>query len=295
MRRFTRGGRTIRHVGTCQVVTCLVVLVLAGVFARNARAESPCRECHEQQVLAALQGPHAAEISFGVRFCAACHGDLTQHLATGEATGLRGPAALAGLAATQRNQACLTCHDTQWPGWTSSAHGRSQDVSCWSCHANAWHIEPTTPAARRGAGLCASCHEEQVQEFRRVYHHPVPEGRMSCAACHDVHDATPAGSQDTSKRCLGCHAEFAGPYIFPHRAMDDGCTACHTPHGSVNRSLLTTAGNAVCLTCHLQSNFPGIGKIPHNVSLGGGATCVNCHSEVHGSNVDERMAPRVRR
>ena len=51
----------------------------------------------------------------------------------------------------------------------------------------------------------------------------------------------------------------------------------------------------VCLTCHVQTNFPAAGKVPHNRYLQGGGKCLDCHSEVHGSNVDELMAPQYRK
>ena len=43
------------------------------------------------------------------------------------------------------------------------------------------------------------------------------------------------------------------------------------------------------------ANFPAAGKVPHNRYLQGGGKCLDCHSEVHGSNVDERMAPQYRK
>lgn len=35
--------------------------------------------------------------------------------------------------------------------------------------------------------LCGDCHRRQLAEFRHNFHHPVPEGRMTCSDCHDVH------------------------------------------------------------------------------------------------------------
>jgi len=118
---------------------------------------------------------------------------------------------------------------------------------------------------------------------------------MGCASCHDVHGENGDAAKGPEATCLSCHAEAAGPWVFPHRAMEDGCSSCHVPHGSVNRSLLKTSGNGVCLTCHVQTNFPAAGKIPHNRTLQGGGKCLDCHSEVHGSNVDELMAPQYRK
>ncbi len=267
--------------------------LLAMAAARDSHGtlpDHPCAACHEEQVAALRAGPHAA---VATTLCSRCHGDPTRHLESAEAADIVGGAQLRGLSARERSAACLTCHSSQWPGWEGSPHATAR-VGCWDCHTNAAHFADASPLVRRGETACAPCHRPQAQEFRRAWHHPVPEERMSCASCHDVHGRDADGPWPADARCQSCHPEVAGPYVFPHRALEDGCGSCHTPHGSANRSLLTTAGNGLCLTCHVQSNFPGIGKVPHTFKLSGGGRCVDCHSEVHGSNVDELLAPRFR-
>ncbi|MRR11665.1 hypothetical protein EG835_04175, partial [bacterium] len=258
-------------------------------------AGSACQPCHAEQVEAASKGPHAGIASREARYCESCHGDAAKHLASGSAADVVGKAALSKAGARTRSMACLTCHRTGFPAWEGTPHARSADVSCWSCHGDSWHDAKGKVAKKRGESACASCHVEQVSEFRRVYRHPVLEGRMGCASCHDVHGKKADTAKGPEATCLECHPESAGPWVFPHRAMEDGCSSCHVPHGSVNRSLLKTSGNGVCLTCHVQSNFPAAGKVPHNRTLQGGGKCLDCHSEVHGSNVDELMAPQYRK
>jgi predicted CXXCH cytochrome family protein len=34
---------------------------------------------------------------------------------------------------------------------------------------------------------CALCHQQQRAEFQRRSHMPLPEGKMSCADCHNPH------------------------------------------------------------------------------------------------------------
>lgn len=279
-----------------------VLLLAAGALtflspSPEARAaESPCAPCHGEQVEAASKGPHAGIASREARYCESCHGDAARHLESGSAADLTGnKAALAKADAGALSMACLTCHRSGFPGWEGTPHARSNEVSCQSCHGDSWHDVKGKAAKKRGASACAECHVEAVSEFRRVYRHPVLEGRMGCASCHDVHGKSAGGKKGPEATCLECHAEAAGPWVFPHRATEDGCSSCHVPHGSVNRGLLKTSGNGMCLTCHVQTNFPAAGKIPHNRYLQGGGKCLDCHSEVHGSNIDELMAPQYRK
>jgi len=271
-----------------------LALVMAGA-AQPGQAANPCADCHGEQVTASSRGPHAGIAGRETRFCESCHANAVKHLASGSAADIRGKVALRKWSAKEKAMACLSCHRGQIPAWEGTPHARSKEVSCWSCHGDAGHDAKGNPVARRGETACASCHVEQVSQFRRVYHHPVPEGRMSCASCHDVHGKDAAATRRIEAKCLSCHPEAAGPYVFPHRALEDGCSSCHTPHGSVNRGLLRTAGNGTCLSCHVQSNFPAVGNVPHNRMLQGGGKCLDCHSEVHGSNVDPLMAPQYRK
>lgn len=266
------------------------MLLAAG---RLEAAQNPCASCHEEQVAAVGAGVHARVAKTSERFCVACHGPADRHMESGEAKDILGPQALAQLDEATRAESCLSCHQASKPGWQESAHARA-GVSCWSCHEDVWH-RPRQQSEEASLRPCASCHGQVSAEFRRAWHHPVAEGAMSCASCHELH-----GRQDESElavqRCAGCHQQAAGPFLFPHRATDEeGCIACHAPHGTVNRSLLRSSGNGLCVRCHLQSNFPGVGKVPHNFNLAGGGRCFDCHSDVHGSNASGLLAPRLER
>ncbi|MGC8916818.1 MAG: cytochrome c3 family protein [Thermoanaerobaculum sp.] len=270
----------------------LVAGLIASVAAGTVWAANPCGECHEEPVTAVARTVHARVAAADAAFCVACHGDPSAHLASGEAKDIRGQQELAGWGAGEQAAACLSCHQASRPAWGQSTHARA-NVSCWSCHGNVWHRASGKAAGDPAA--CASCHGKEQGEFRRAWHHPVPEEQMGCASCHDPHGPQPE-EELARERCASCHPQAAGPFVFPHRAVEEeGCTACHAPHGSVNRSLLRTSGNGLCVRCHIQSNFPGVGKVPHNFNLAGGGRCFDCHSEVHGSNVNDRLAPRLER
>ena len=72
--------------------------------------------------------------------------------------------------------------------------------------------------------------------------------------------------------------------------MREGCTVCHSPHGSINAKMLVQRDANLCLKCHAQTQGPGaapgyyIGNIDHGTFMRYG-TCwtAGCHSAVHGS------------
>jgi DmsE family decaheme c-type cytochrome len=282
-------------------VTAVLVVALASLASPLA-AENPCGECHEEQVAALRAGPHLGVVGDGPQLCVACHGDPTLHLDTGEAEDILGTEALADWRTHDQAAACLSCHSGDFPGFAETPH--ADRVSCWTCHADrALHHTPTlaTPVGARAHAswdLCTSCHSDVRAEFRLQYRHPVEQGLVDCVDCHDVHGREPelaVDRQDMRAACVSCHHEQRGPYLFEHLAIEQGCVGCHRPHGSWNRGLLASSGNGVCLTCHLQSNFPGVGKIPHDFRMSGGGTCWDCHSDVHGSNTTPDFNPRGRR
>ena len=84
--------------------------------------------------------------------------------------------------------------------------------------------------------------------------------------------------------CVKCHADKQGPFVYEHVPVKtEGCTSCHTPHGSTNPRFLRVAQvNLLCLQCH---SFPALGPggPSHNQSAKYQA-CTMCHAAIHGSN-----------
>jgi predicted CXXCH cytochrome family protein len=68
-----------------------------------------------------------------------------------------------------------------------------------------------------------------------------------------VHGAT-GESLNTDERlndlCLNCHTRYQGPFVFGHAPVEDDCTICHDPHGSVANNLLAQNEPFLCLQCH---------------------------------------------
>lgn len=286
-----------------------------------------CLECHADQALTADQ-IHARIESFEVRGhavgCEGCHGPGSRHAEELD------PALIVrfGAYAASGDAACISCH--KWKGmasWQASTHAM-EEVSCTDCHSvhseepknavawagRAWASRPAhvvRPALARASDSCAGCHADVLASFELPSHHPLPEGKMSCADCHDVHSPR-EGMLRTEMRlndlCYDCHQEKEGPFVFEHAPVEESCTTCHTVHGSVADNLLTANEPTLCLQCHEFHFHAGYeASERHEVDVGGierdnafgpegfniafTTSCTDCHSQVHGSDLPSQTVP----
>jgi predicted CXXCH cytochrome family protein len=225
---------------------------------------------------------------------------------------------------------CDQCHGEISPGFKTADHARliapgpnALGAGCESCHGpcsvhsdSGGEIKPPysfaagrpqatgigerlaeTPA-RAIETVCFRCHNDVRGQFNLPNHHPVPEGKMSCTQCHPPHKGNAYVGGGTAllsqnEACVRCHPSQTGPYPFEHEAMREGCTTCHTAHGSVNAKMLTERNANLCLKCHFQQVRNGaivIGGFDHTSRLHQG-TCwsATCHEAVHGSRVNSSL------
>lgn len=206
------------------------------------------------------------------------------------------------------SESCGACHEKQVKEFQQSAHARIsiphdkvKIQSCEMCHGPASiHVDASggknnivNPAKNPEA--CFSCHMDKRAEFRLPHHHPVLEGKMSCSDCHSPHgeDVRPWSAttlQDVNEACYKCHKEQRGPFVWEHEAAREGCTTCHKVHGSIHEKMLIVRDNNLCLRCHMQVNFPMIGKQNHGGRLPQGSCfSAGCHTAPHGSNFDDHL------
>ena len=207
-------------------------------------------------------------------------------------------------------ETCATCHEKEAQYFKLSTHSRIsvKDIpegaaqGCEMCHGpGSAHVDAgggkgTMINPRKNPEVCFSCHMDKKAEFRLPFHHPVLEGKMSCADCHNLHgvDARPwtaTSMEDVNEVCFKCHKDKQGPFVWEHEAMRDGCTTCHKVHGSINDKMLIARDANLCSRCHVQTNFPQIGEDDDHASRLKQGTCwsASCHNVPHGSNFDRHF------
>src|SRR3989338_7768857 len=207
---------------------------------------------------------------------------------------------------------CAMCHAKQAEEFKHSTHARiaipgevGTAQGCETCHGpGSLHVEA---GGGRGVGgiinprkdpsTCFGCHLDKRAEFRLPYHHPVMEGKMSCADCNNAHapDVRPWSATSVeaiNEACFKCHKDQRGPFVYEHEALREGCTTCHKVHGSIHQKMLLVRDHNLCLRCHTQTNFPTIGDSNHGSSARfSEGTCFSggCHTAPHGSNFDDHL------
>jgi len=258
-----------------------------------------CKLCHEDLYTHFTRTAHFLTVSSpkytdSEKGCEGCHGPGREHVeGGGDATKIF---SFRGRSVSEQNARCLACHERQEErhNFRQSEHGLSQ-VACSDCHSSHAPMLLEDLLVKRVPDLCYGCHGNVRQEFARPFHHRVPEGGMSCTACHTPHGGfnvaqTREASGGTDSICLKCHTDKQGPFVFEHAPVKlEGCTACHVPHGSNNPRLLTRPTvHLLCLECHTET--PGIlGSEPpafHDIRRPRFQSCTTCHVKIHGSNVN---------
>jgi len=290
-----------------------VLLLAASAFAASPQTASTpagaqyvgsdtCKGCHEEIHKGLQPNPHFQLLEEGKKTagkewhgCESCHGPGSAHVeGGGDKTKI---ISFKNLSAKQASAQCLTCHQGghEQNNFERSAH-LANDVGCTSCHSV--HAAKEKKALLKSAQptLCYECHTETRAEFSRPFRHRVNEGLVKCVDCHNVHGGFQQRQLHTSANqdqvCFKCHTEKKGPFVYEHMPVKtEGCSSCHTPHGSTNPRLMKVSSvNLLCLQCHTLSttNIPSQPPIgpAHNQAQKYQA-CTMCHQSIHGSNFSE--------
>ncbi|HYM74435.1 MAG TPA: DmsE family decaheme c-type cytochrome [Candidatus Dormibacteraeota bacterium] len=262
-----------------------------------------CTTCHAD---IAKDFRHAYHAQQGVE-CEQCHGPGSLHVQGGG--DISKIISFRKRSANDANGVCLSCHarDAAIRNWTTGRHA-SNRLRCTDCHQTHNYgekktaegaafvnimtpgrtdaVENLVPEAKvkiqprwQANDACLRCHQTERAQMSLPYHHPLREGKMSCADCHDPHGG-PAGNNlrvaNTNQLCLSCHSQYRGPFAYQHPPVTENCMTCHTAHGSPNTNLLSVSEPALCLQCHAGHH--------NGAGLPISDRCTNCHGSIHGTD-----------
>ena len=295
------------HILLCIASIFLVVILqpknLWGQEYSRSGADS-CVLCHgegsEKPATAIFHSKHASQADPNTPFsdlqCETCHGPSKEHARAQRRDKGGIPPVTFGLTAqtpaAEQNRVCLNCHESRGRlGWFGSAHER-EDVSCASCHQV--HAERDRVFdSQAQIQTCFTCHPRKRSDMFKFSSHPLRFGSMACSDCHNPHD----GNNDfllqqstVNLTCYTCHAEKRGPFLWEHAPASEDCTLCHQPHGSNHPSLLVRRPPLLCQQCHAPAGHPSEAYTSEEIDNNFnnrfllGRSCLNCHSQVHGSN-----------
>ena len=274
--------------------TLLLCLLAGPAVAEDAPG---CFDCHEaaadDPVHAVFSTVHGTLNGGGANACTACHGASEAHNRRGrrEAPDVSfGPKWLSDL--ETRNGACQSCHaNGDQLLWLGSEH-EQENMACADCHNSHQQYDPALDEQLAGK-MCTDCHTRVRAEMHLPSRHPIAEGKTACTDCHNPHGSSTEGALHAvslNDNCLGCHQDLRGPHLWEHEPATEDCSLCHRPHGSVNDRLLTARGPALCQQCHSAAFHPSLPYGGEGLATGSanrnviGKNCLNCHSQVHGSN-----------
>lgn len=267
--------------------------------AQLAAEVARCVECHQEVVEPFAASVHGRAYTHDGRFanaaCSSCHGPVEAHLESGEAADILSPKRMT---ADAINETCRTCHSGGNQAFWPSGRHEARGLSCLECHSihspQSDRAQLRTKTAMEG---CFSCHKDVRAETWKTSHHPVREGRIDCADCHNPHGTTTDGmlkAVSANDLCYDCHSEKRGPFLWEHAPVRESCLTCHTPHGSNHLKLQKTSVPYLCQQCHSNTRHPGTlydaTRLPtlENEATGSNRlfnrACLDCHAAIHGSN-----------
>jgi DmsE family decaheme c-type cytochrome len=250
---------------------------------------STCLDCHENMEKSLAESPHSvyseSELtSTLVTGCIGCHDNWEEHIEDPSADNIGNPSKITN---SEQSEVCGRCHTGphQAAMMTSDPHGRAQ-IGCLSCH-KIHDNHNKALVTDDSDSYCVTCHTSVRTEFSRRSAHPLESGNIRCTDCHNLAVINDPMLQIGSDwQCQECHAENSGPFLYEHKIVYNhlveggSCLECHQPHGSPNDRLLNQPDNAVCKQCHITP----VGHMTQHSGLGTKLACVECHSQIHGSN-----------
>lgn len=277
------------------------------------KEDAVCTRCHDENdgapILTIYQTKHGVRGDARAPTCQSCHGASESHMKGDpnvKGRALPDRAFKKGVPDDQRGESqCLTCHrGAKLNNWDGNLH-QNNGVSCNDCHSV---HRPADKVLSKGTQteVCVNCHKERRADIQKISSHPIKAGKVVCSDCHNPHGSSGPNllkKNTVLETCFQCHAEKRGPFLFEHQPMTESCANCHNPHGSNIGPLLKSRPPFLCQECHDGShvsatpvgpnaagfqgglstkNPTGVAQTPSVLNVG--RACMNCHSQIHGTN-----------
>lgn len=287
--------------------------------AKDAAASASCLTCHREAAEKYARSPHAMTGDPRTPTCVSCHGPSTAHAEKMGSEPVTYSFKPGRMSADAQSAICLSCHEKHFKQalWAGSRHPEA-NVSCSGCHQSHVNKDPVLAKASQ-AEVCYTCHKAQRNRVNLPSRHPIAEGRMTCSDCHSAHGS--AGPKlvkrdSTNDTCFTCHAEKRGPFVHQHQPATEDCSICHNPHGSTVAGMLKARAPILCQQCHTPHVAGAVGAVggqrgvfppaapgqglpaitgtsngKNGVNMWQGRSCMNCHTQVHGSNNPATTGP----
>jgi len=213
------------------------------------------------------------------------------------------------------NDQCLAkchAHDKKKSDFDNSVHGEQVDVesglplvNCESCHGpgslavselkttehgvqkcdSGTMLPLAELPAQAQALICLKCHSANSSPNLALWSGSTHAGNeVSCFNCHKLHSGVQQklDRHDMAETCFSCHPNIRSAFSqSSHHPVNEhkmDCTACHDPHGTMNRALLREPTvKATCTRCHMEKQGPFVYEHADVTE-----DCTNCHNP-HGS------------
>lgn len=312
-------GFPARLLATALVVVCLAVIGLAAASSKSTAStpkaasvtqttgfvgDETCSTCHDSEAKSLHETLHGkaqnakTPAAKNGQACETCHGPGQKHVDSSKKEDIKRFTAMSARDATD---ACLSCHNKgSHANWQGSMHD-ARNVSCVTCHSV--HNPKSEKAQLKTVTVlqtCEQCHKQEAMKIKKAGHMPLQGsaallptgGSMECTSCHSPHGSDNVrmlkAGNTINEACTSCHTEKRGPYLWEHAAGRENCASCHDPHGSNNDRMLVAKVPMLCQRCHVSSGHPPVIYDTTQLAAGSnrmvGRGCVNCHSQIHGSN-----------